>query len=276
MKMTKDHQTRVGFFMTIGLIVLCLSIFFLGGRKFLSSYKNYKARFPQIQGLQIGSIVSLTGINIGNITSIDLVANENIVEVTLKVEAEFANRITEGSEVDIRTQGALGDKFIFIKPGLPSANPLPADSILPVTPSVDFMALINDKGDQASQVFDIISDIHKITKSLTTENQIGKILLGTEVMTLQLKKTLEESEKLVKDLRGKFSENEPSKITQSMNHLENILNKIDKGEGTLGALIKDPTLHEKLKQLLGADSKKQEMRNLFRQSINSNNSNNSN
>ncbi len=37
----------------------------------------------------------------------------------------------------------------------------------------------------------------------------------------------------------------------SLTHLEAVLKKVDKGEGTLGALINDPTLYEDMKLLLG-------------------------
>lgn len=267
MKTPKEHQVRVGFFITVGIVILCLSLFFLGGSNILKAQVYFKARFPQIQGLQNGSVVSFTGINIGNIEDIDLLSEENTVEVLMKIDAKFAKRFTEGTEVDIRTQGALGDKYIFVKPGDPKAKPLIENSIIPNMHATDIIALFNEKGDQAAQIFDILNDVHKITQSVASENQLANLIATTDSAMSQLKKTLEESERLIKEMRGSASPNEPSKITKSIDKLDHILTRLDKGEGTLGALLTDSTLHERLKTMLGADNKTNNIRSLMRTSI---------
>lgn len=267
MKTPKEHQVRVGLFITAGITILCLSIFFLGGSNFLKSQVYFKARFPQIQGLQNGSVISFTGIIVGNIETIDLLTEENIVEISMKIDAKYAQRFTEGSEVDIRTQGALGDKYIFVKPGSPQAKPLMANAIIPTMHSTDIIAVFNERGDQAVQIFDILNDLHRITQSVASENQLGTLISNTNSAVSQLKKTLAESEILIKEIRGGAKPNEVSKMASSMNKLDHILSRLDKGEGTLGALLTDSTIHERLKILLGADKKTNSIRSLMRTSI---------
>ena len=49
--------------------------------------------------------------------------------------------------------------------------------------------------------------------------------------------------------------------------LDKILSKIDRGEGTLGALVNDPTLHESLKSALGVNQRRKTMKTIIRSSI---------
>src|SRR5262249_53902282 len=41
------------------------------------------------------------------------------------------------------------------------------------------------------------------------------------------------------------------KLNRAMGHLESILKKVDEGEGTLGALLNDPTVYEDMKTIMG-------------------------
>jgi phospholipid/cholesterol/gamma-HCH transport system substrate-binding protein len=267
MKAPKEHQVRVGLFITIGITILCLSIFFLGGNQIIKSQVYFKARFPQSQGLQNGSVVSFTGIIIGNIVAINLLPGENTVEITFKVDANFASRFTEGTEIDIRTQGALGDKYVFVKPGAPHGKIYPENAVLPVMKATDFVAMFNEKGDQAAKIFDILNDLHQLTQSLVSDNQIGKLLANTDSTMTQLRHTLTEGERLVKEFRSGAGPNESSKISKSIDKLDHILTRLDKGEGTLGALLTDSSIHDRLKSMLGTDNKTNNLRSIMRTSI---------
>jgi phospholipid/cholesterol/gamma-HCH transport system substrate-binding protein len=91
-------------------------------------------------------------------------------------------------------------------------------------------------------------------------------LSALDTSSAQLNLTLKEGQKLLTDARGGDSDSK-SKLADSVTKLDRILTKIDKGEGTLGALINDPALHDQLKSLLGANRRSQSMKNLMRLSI---------
>ena len=55
-----------------------------------------------------------------------------------------------------------------------------------------------------------------------------------------------------------------------MNHLNSILEKIDQGQGTVGAMINDPGLYDDAKALVGQVNRNRIMRNLIRQTIKDN------
>jgi phospholipid/cholesterol/gamma-HCH transport system substrate-binding protein len=57
------------------------------------------------------------------------------------------------------------------------------------------------------------------------------------------------------------------KLAKSLARLDKILEKVEKGQGTLGALIHDSTLHEDMKVLLGGAKRSGTLRFLIRQAI---------
>ena len=79
-------------------------------RALFKSYKVVYLQLKHVQGLNIGSVVSLSGINIGNIYSIEI-ADGNQVRLALKIDEQFLKRIHKDAEAELRTQGALGDKY---------------------------------------------------------------------------------------------------------------------------------------------------------------------
>lgn len=267
MKTTWEHQKRVGIFVAIGLVIICLSIFFIGGNEIFKSTTPFKAHFSQIQGLTTGSVISLSGIKVGNIQDLNFISHQNAVEVTFTIDQEFSSKITEGSQIEIRTQGALGDKYLFITPGPVENKPLAENSLIPAAPQTDLISVLSEKGDRAAVLFEILENLQKITQSLVLDNKLAKIPAQTEKVLLQLSQSLTESHKLLRDLRGPDPTDSSSKIARIVDKAERIMNKLERGEGSLGALINDSSLHDQLKNLLGAQNPSQQTRSLLRTSI---------
>lgn len=265
MEVSLNHPYRVGAFILSGFILMIWIIFAISGESsFFIKYKTYQIKFQQVQGLNQGSIVSVNGIKVGNVKSIDL-DNNNDVIVTVNVQNEFSNKITQGSLAEIRTQGALGDKFVFIMPG-PLQNPaLPENSMIETKLSPDFINILSEKGGEAGKIFDIISDVHKIIRSFNQDQRTDKILNNLTSATGNLNENMIEMKKLLVQIKGENPNN--NNVQTAIVKMNSILEKIDKGEGTLGALINDPALHEQLKALLGANQRNQNLKSLIRSSI---------
>jgi phospholipid/cholesterol/gamma-HCH transport system substrate-binding protein len=58
-----------------------------------------------------------------------------------------------------------------------------------------------------------------------------------------------------------------SELKKTLRHLGNVAQKLDSGQGTLGGLINDPSLHERLKELVGAGQQKKGTKSLLRSTI---------
>lgn len=258
----------VGLFVILGIGVIMVSILMLGGdRTFLKSFASLRAQFDQVQGLNKGSIVSLSGINIGNVEKIAFVQGKNQLEVIMRIEKSYLPMVTEGSRVEIRTQGALGDKFVFLTPGPSTNSPLKDGDQVEVAPATDFLNVLSERGKETEKIFDVINDVYKITKTISSGDRLEKMLTNFVKTSDNLNEATLQAKSLAQSLNANTTQKQ---LKDSIEKLESILSKLDKGQGTLGALINDSSLHSQLKSLLGGTQRKDHIRNLIRTSIEKN------
>lgn len=262
---SNSNQLKVGIFIAAGTLLILVSIFFLGADKAIfTSYVRVHAHFEQVQGLAIGSVVSLSGVTVGNVEDITFLSEINALDVKMKINKEYLPRVRRGSQVEIRTQGALGDKFVFIIPGDQKNEVINEGDILEVAKATDLLGIISERGNETSRVFDIINELYKITHTMNADNRFAKIMVNLETASTSLSQTGKEANKVMAQVSEHRS---GEKLARSIDKLDSILTKIDRGEGTLGALINDPSIHNRLKSALGGSTRKNHVENLLRTSI---------
>ncbi len=260
------NEFKVGVFVLVGLSILLMSILLLGGdRMFLTSRYQLRVQFDNVQGINKGSIVSLSGIAVGNIQDVRFFGNSSAVELILDIDKSFKDKITEGSVASIKTQGALGDKYVYIKPGPPEAKAIAKDGLLPSDQSPDLFDAIAQKGDELTQVSDIIKEVRVLLGEINSEGRSALLMRNLVDSSGHLKSLLGDTRSLV----GAMNEGEKNKLAQSLTHLSSILKKIDEGRGTLGALVNDPSLHQRLMMMLGETPRNRYLGPMIRESIRS-------
>lgn len=264
MEANSKTQMKVGIFLVVGLVVIMTSIFMLGAdRALFRSYIYLHAHFDQVQGLAEGSVISLSGVNVGNVERIDFQPETNSLDLVMKIDKKYAAKLTEGAQVEIRTQGALGDKFVFIIPGDAKAAPVKNGDVLEVAKATDILGIISERGKETEKVFDIINEILKMAKTINADNRFERIVSNMAVASGNLKDAASDAKKF----SGELNVGTATKLKHSLERLDSILAKLDRGDGTLGALINDSSVHEQLKSLLGASSRKQHIKSMIRTSI---------
>jgi len=195
-------------------------------------------------------MVFLSGVRIGNISEIKFRSDSDDLDVILDVDRKFQNRITEGSVASVRTLGALGDKFIYVEPGPRSAPALKNGGRLQSSDSEDFLDILAKKGDDLANITEVITEMNVLLKSLNQNGRSSALMENMVQSSQELNALLKESKLAV-------------------SHLTRIAEKVDNGDGTLGALINDPTLHQKLSSLLGDSPRKTYLKSAIRESIRS-------
>lgn len=247
----KNHLVKSGLFVLIGTIVIIITIITLGGNSPLF-HKTTKmhVKFDQVQGLNTGAVVSLAGLPIGNVSEIEFDAKTNQIKVTLEVRKADFDKLTQGTQAEIRTQGALGDKYIYILAGDPDNSSLKEGTEISAKKSLDILTIIGEKGKEAERVFDIINEAYILLKSLNEGGRVEKIIANMNDASHTFKKVADKSQ-------------------ASMEKLDRVMTKIDNGEGTLGALISDSTIHDQIKSLLGGSQRKTHVRSMLLKSVES-------
>jgi phospholipid/cholesterol/gamma-HCH transport system substrate-binding protein len=224
------------------------------------------------------------------------------VRVVLLVDEGVQHRIRSDSVATIGTIGLLGDKYVEISMGSPQGEVLPdgaelasvspldlnevvtrgtavMDGITRLTENVngvveDFgrnmggrglaetVSTISDVAKQVQQgeglLHSIIYDsyegggVESIERALATfEEILDEVAHGQGALHTLIYEPADEQELLVE-------------ARDAGSRLNSILQKIDRGDGTLGLLVNDPTLYEDLKLLLGGAQRSLLVRSLLR------------
>ena len=101
---------------------------------------------------------------------------------------------------------------------------------------------------------------------MNKDGNSGKLISSLLQTSNQTQTMVKEGKMLLSDLRGKDNK----ELKEAIQRLNNILGKIDRGEGSLGALINDPVVHERLTSLLGKPPRNSYLKPLIRATIKSN------
>jgi phospholipid/cholesterol/gamma-HCH transport system substrate-binding protein len=113
-------QIAVGAFIFIGLAILVIGIFTIGGQRkaFVKSFQLV-ANFEDAQGLQAGNNVWLSGIKVGTVKKVAFNAGSGI-EVILNVDKNARSHIHKNATARVSTDGLVGNKILVIDDGTAS------------------------------------------------------------------------------------------------------------------------------------------------------------
>lgn len=231
-------QLVVWLLIAIGLIAFFIFLFVIGSNKqrFFSPVAFYKTILKDSSGIYVGTKVSIHGKNTGNISKMILLP-EGEIELYFSVQKKHIFSLTESSFIEIKTAGALGDRYINVNTPDLSAKQLKKGSLIPYKKSSTLLSLLTGSGkDTKKSIQNILKQIDGVL------NQLNKKGLGI------------------------LSESNQKDLTQILKSTKNILQKVESGEGTLGALVNDPSLYNRLLLLLGKRPTKSYLQDLSKKS----------
>ncbi|MBP0903698.1 MlaD family protein [Mariniflexile gromovii] len=118
MKTNKNaYKIKLGIFVSLGLLILFVIIFFIGSNQNLFSSKfKISTNFRNVSGLQVGGQVRFSGIAVGTIESISI-TNDSTVNVVAMMDKNVKKFIKKDSRASITSEGVIGDKLLMISQG---------------------------------------------------------------------------------------------------------------------------------------------------------------
>src|SRR5215471_5468636 len=143
---------RVGVLVVMALVILSNGVFLIGNKDFLfSSTYRLKAEFQNVAGLNNGAAVRIGGTHQGTVKEIDLPSQpDGKVTVVMNVKSEARNIIKKDSHASIKTEGVLGDKYVEISFGSPTAEPVGEDGTIASETQKDMSEQAQALADEAS------------------------------------------------------------------------------------------------------------------------------
>jgi phospholipid/cholesterol/gamma-HCH transport system substrate-binding protein len=248
--LNKRTELYAGIFVLLGITVFFLSVINFGGKdKFFTKYYYLVAELSNTQGLAPGSLVSLAGLPVGNVESLNIHPERPTIQVLLKIEEAFKQRIFKDSVARIKTQGALGDRYIYIEPGK-SHEPLNDGDLIIAEAPIDFFDVLADSTKEAGNVGDLIKEVHSLFKNINDQDRSAILMNNLAAASGSMRLLMADP-----------------KLKETISRLHGILQKIDRGEGTLGRLVNDPTLYDKLLKMTGESPRNQYFKSLMRESV---------
>lgn len=243
----------------IGGVIAFMSMQVSDDPSYMGRSKKSWFLLPNASGLIKGSAIKAAGIPVGVIKDIRLQDGQARIEITVKSDVG----LTRSATVQLRSNGILGDKSIEVNPGVLGDPELE-----------DGGQIVNVKSgggldDVMTQVGDIAGSLKEVSKNLkesisedgTNKHILGRIVQNVEILTRDLAQmTTDNKEQIgeivdqVHDITSTIDElindesdkgfkktwkNTMARIDNSMKNIEDITNKINKGEGTIGKLISD-------------------------------------
>ena len=218
--MQNMQQTiRVGLFFLLGVALVWVTFETLNDGKFFKE-RGYSlvAGFDTLKDLKVGDEVRMAGVRIGSVESTRLAGRR--AEAVLNIDPKV--KVANDAVATIAMSGLLGTDMISIDLGTPEAKPLEDGAEIRTKMTADLNTLVSQLGDLGHKLEDALGGFS------TAMNGDGK---GGPGLIQRLDQLVAENQK---------------KIDQTMTNLQQITDKINTGQGTLGKLVNDPKLHDEL------------------------------
>jgi phospholipid/cholesterol/gamma-HCH transport system substrate-binding protein len=268
------QMIKVGVFATICLVILAVLIWKIEDiNPFQQKGKHLEAVFPTVAGLDDKSAVRMAGVRVGRVDGIGLAADGRSAQVRLLLEQPVP--LTQGASARIANLGLLGDKYVEIVPGPPTAPPLPDNAVLRGTSPVTFdeaMAKLDNIGSSIEKVtgsfgggnlggnINSLADDLRLTsaeiRALVDENRanVASTVRNFDSLTATLARELPrisaDTQRALDQVSGIIAENRgdvsssmgnirelTSHLQTSVDNLNKITGEIASGQGTVGKLV---------------------------------------
>lgn len=254
-----EVEIKVGVFVAIGTMLVALSIMSLGegGTSFITKNNKYSVHFSDVTGLIQGAKVILGGVRVGVVESYDLDSTKPGIRVQLSIMRKYAGFLKPDSVAELATQGVLGDKYISISGGSDDQPAIPDGGEIRTMPSKGLADLLTGGEAVMASLKSIASSLDRVMKSLESNGR-------AEILFSGLAKTSTNLAELTGKLNKEFDQ---IQLKKSIVSLSQILDKVNSGTGTLGALVNDPGLYDDARALLGGVNRNRIMRNLVRKTV---------
>jgi len=224
----RRREVITGVFVLVGLAAVTFMVVLLGSQQRIFEKRfNVNAIFGTVSGLRAGAPVFVAGVNVGSVERLRFVPADTYqptvdqpsdaapqpiglvgkVEVQMNVEERFHDQIRSDSVATIASVGLLGDKSIEISVGAASAPPVEPGATLRSQDPLTLAEIIDQIEPIRAKLDKILGDISAATGNLTGED---------------------------------------TPIANSLRSMSNILEKVDRGDGTIGKLINSPEVEDEL------------------------------
>jgi phospholipid/cholesterol/gamma-HCH transport system substrate-binding protein len=180
MKKTTRNKVRLGIFVSAGLILFILAIYYVGERQQLfSGTFHISGVFNDISGLQVGNNVRFSGINVGIVKDIEQIT-DSTVRVDMQIENGTQKFIKTNAKAIIGSDGLMGSKLIIIVAGPSGYNAIADNTQIETEQAVSMENIMENLELTTRNAAMITTDLAIIIESIRNgKGAIGKLLMDS-------------------------------------------------------------------------------------------------
>ncbi|MEZ4701099.1 MAG: MlaD family protein [Rhodothermales bacterium] len=278
--MKYSNEFKVGASIVISVIVFILGTrFFDSIPLFRGTYDLYTT-FEDARGMVNGNAVRINGVNVGSVQDVALDPATNLVNIRLRLDSKI--QVPQGSYAEITGIDALSAVQLTIHPGPAGNPPMEPDSRMPSQPASDLVAtmtarapalvdridsvlvglnatlgdtrgIIEPQSDLRLMLTSLRSSAETLNAMVTTErSRISRVLANVDTLSANLGDVAGSANDSLAIALGQLNsllarmDRNMAQLEGTMASMDNIVGRIDRGEGTLGLMINDPSLYNNL------------------------------
>ena len=273
MDVTYKREVTVGLLVVVGFVVFTGFMFWLTGRSLVSKTVPVSVVFKNVSGLKEGDPVRVSGVKKGRVGPVRL-QRVGHVGVTLQLDPEV--RPHKDARATVASADFLGAKYVDYDPGLNDTLLAAGEAIQGLTEeqfadvaqgaaksAQELIASVNkglNPGQLASDIHATLIATQRGMEALTKATN-GPVIQQTQATLAALERVMARLDTLLGNANvansGKRLDTLSTNLTQltrslsdATGSLKGLLDKMDKGEGTLGKMATDTLLYKNLNSTL--------------------------
>jgi phospholipid/cholesterol/gamma-HCH transport system substrate-binding protein len=266
---TKWSQLKVGLMAIAALGILSFLVFLMVGNLGVFRQKNDIYTFMNdSQSLAPGADVRLNGILVGKVSSVQLSGSPDpnrTVRIAMEIDNRFLGSIPVDSQAGLGNSTLLGSRIITIKRGI-AAQTIQPGGELPSSESAELEDIFRQSSSTLAALQLTVKKINDIVDTVQSgKGTIGQLLVD-DTMAKKMLAVLDSAQAIAnqaqmvvatlnsdKNSVGKLlhDNNELySQLHSSLTTMNEVIDKVNNGPGTLSRLINDPTLFDQARDSL--------------------------
>jgi phospholipid/cholesterol/gamma-HCH transport system substrate-binding protein len=212
---THKEQLAGGFLLVLIIITMVILLVIAQGKGWFQRQNTYLIRFRQGYNLHQGSLVKMFNAEVGKVAMLGITqtSGQPQVEVTLKVNEEYANLIRQDSVAEVVSPTLIGSEYVEISPGTSGY------------PKIEPYGTIPSR------------ERKSVTEHLAE--------LASEENILKVKTMLAHLAQFSEDLK-----NDEKILQAALKHIDQVFLDLSEGRGTLGMLVMQKDLYNRMNQAI--------------------------
>ncbi len=266
--MSRRTEIQVGATVIVALVVLVGGVTYLKEFTLGKKLRTWHVSYPQTGGLGEGDEVQVNGIRKGNVGKVGLVGDHVTVDLELPTDLV----LTHDSRVMIRNVGMMGDKVVYVDLKQTGQAYTDRDTIQGVF-ELGLGEVMSGIGPTVVAMDAVSRNLEKLSVRLEQNGDVDKTLSNFRTTSEELRDALKENRAMLRETIGNLNDvsktakvltvDREEQLKRTLDNfersstnlerlsarmdslrasLQSVTEKVDRGEGSLGALINDKTL----------------------------------